>query len=87
MFVGSIAAHGIATLLAVALGDLISTYVSELWLELAEPTLSLCMTRCCLVMRVACSSLVKEKTLTYIGGGLFLLFAATSTVNVVGALG
>ena len=29
VFVGSIAAHAIATLLAVALGDLISTYVSE----------------------------------------------------------
>ncbi|CAE7513450.1 unnamed protein product [Symbiodinium natans] len=50
VFVGSIAAHAIATLLAVALGDLISTYVSE-------------------------------KTLTYIGGGLFLFFAATSTVK------
>lgn len=55
VFVGAIAAHAIATLLAVALGDLISTYVSE-------------------------------KTLTYIGGGLFLFFAATSTANVIGPL-
>ena len=29
VFLGSISAHGVATLLAVALGDLISTYVSE----------------------------------------------------------
>lgn len=29
VFIGAIAAHSIATLLAVALGDLISTYVSE----------------------------------------------------------
>ncbi|CAK9073271.1 unnamed protein product [Durusdinium trenchii] len=55
VFIGAIAAHSIATLLAVALGDLISTYVSE-------------------------------KTLTYIGGGLFLLFAATSTANVVNSM-
>lgn len=33
VFVGAIGAHGIATLLAVALGDLISSYVSETWLK------------------------------------------------------
>ncbi|CAJ1360207.1 unnamed protein product [Effrenium voratum] len=52
VFIGAIAAHGIATLLAVALGELISTYVSE-------------------------------KTLTYVGGTLFLIFAATSTANLL----
>lgn len=53
VFLGGISAHGIATLLAVVLGELISTYVSE-------------------------------KTLTYVGGSLFLVFAATSTANVLG---
>jgi len=55
VFIGAIAAHAIATLLAVLLGELISTYVSE-------------------------------KTLTTVGGVLFLFFAATSTANVLGVI-
>lgn len=55
VFIGGISAHGIATLLAVILGEFISQYVSE-------------------------------KTITYIGGTLFLIFAATSTGHLIGAL-
>ena len=33
VFIGSISAHGVATLLAVALGDLISSYVSAAWMQ------------------------------------------------------
>lgn len=33
VFLGSISAHGVATLLAVALGDLISSYVSAAWIK------------------------------------------------------
>ena len=91
VFVGAIAAHAIATLLAVALGDLISTYVSESWLMsqavtfnvlLAAPSVYKQPER--LDARPTCRA--QEKTLTYIGGGLFLFFAATSTANVVGPL-
>eukprot|EP00439_Symbiodinium_sp_Y106_P066026 s2467_g10.t1 len=91
VFVGAIAAHAIATLLAVALGDLISTYVSESWLMsqavtfnvlLAAPSVYKQPER--LDARPTCRA--QEKTLTYIGGGLFLFFAATSTANVAATL-
>jgi len=53
VFIGGISAHGIATLLAVLLGEVISKYVTE-------------------------------KQLAYIGGVLFLIFAATSGVKLAG---
>lgn len=53
VFLGSISAHGIATLIAVLLGELISKYISE-------------------------------KTITYIGGVLFLIFAASSAASLAG---
>uniref|UniRef100_A0A7S0A4W0 GDT1 family protein n=1 Tax=Pyrodinium bahamense TaxID=73915 RepID=A0A7S0A4W0_9DINO len=56
VFVGGITAHGIATLTAVLLGDLISNYVSE-------------------------------KQLTFIGGALFLVFAALSSAKLAGVEG
>mmetsp|Transcript_137695 Transcript_137695/g.357703 ORF Transcript_137695/g.357703 Transcript_137695/m.357703 type:complete len:346 (+) Transcript_137695:88-1125(+) len=55
VFIGGITAHGIATLMAVLLGEVISKYVSE-------------------------------KQLAYIGGVLFLIFAATSGVKLAGLL-
>lgn len=53
VFVGSIAAHAIATLMAVALGEVISKHISE-------------------------------KIITYIGGLLFLIFAASSAASLSG---
>ena len=86
VFVGAIAAHGIATLLAVALGDLISTYVSELWQQLGPVMHEGHVSMCCSLRLPDVYMLPKERTLTYIGGALFIFFAATSTVNVVGTL-
>lgn len=54
VFVGGITAHGIATLSAVLLGDLISNFITE-------------------------------KQLTFIGGSLFLTFAALSGAKLAGA--
>ena len=86
VFVGAIAAHGIATLLAVALGDLISTYVSELWQQLGPIMHEGHVSMRCSLRLPDVYMLPKERTLTYIGGALFIFFAATSTVNVVGTL-
>mmetsp|Transcript_44457 Transcript_44457/g.115520 ORF Transcript_44457/g.115520 Transcript_44457/m.115520 type:complete len:266 (+) Transcript_44457:1-798(+) len=55
VFIGGISAHGMATLLAVLLGEVISKYVSE-------------------------------KQLAYIGGVLFLIFAASSGAKLAGEL-
>lgn len=52
VFAGAITAHGIATLIAVVLGELISKYVSE-------------------------------KTITQVGGVLFLIFAASAASNLL----
>mmetsp|Transcript_9495 Transcript_9495/g.23911 ORF Transcript_9495/g.23911 Transcript_9495/m.23911 type:complete len:347 (-) Transcript_9495:428-1468(-) len=55
VFIGGITAHGIATLMAVLLGEVISKYVTE-------------------------------KQLAYIGGVLFLIFAASSGVKLAGVM-
>merc|ERR1719436_2289637 len=55
VFIGGISAHGIATLGAVLLGEVISKYVTE-------------------------------KQLAYIGGILFLIFAASSAYSLAGVL-
>lgn len=52
VFIGSISAHAIATGIAVLLGDLISSYISE-------------------------------RQITFIGGALFLVFAASTTAKLV----
>lgn len=55
VFSGGIAAHAVATLIAVVLGEVISSYITE-------------------------------KQITYVGGVLFLFFAAETAANVFGLL-